>query len=141
MLCLCAVQCAVGVGGGTHRAAQVSRSGAWACQGGSWGCPHPCGVQCRMVWLVQVGAWRSPPAASPQKNFEEPIALQEMDTSNGVLLPFYDADSSIVYLCGKVTPRSPPHSSPPPPPPPPWGEVRGLTALPISAGGQQHPLL
>uniref|UniRef100_A0A8C3LYI8 Coronin n=1 Tax=Chrysolophus pictus TaxID=9089 RepID=A0A8C3LYI8_CHRPC len=35
------------------------------------------------------------------KNFEEPIALQEMDTSNGVLLPFYDADSSIVYLCGK----------------------------------------
>lgn len=24
-----------------------------------------------------------------------------MDTSNGVLLPFYDPDSSIVYLCGK----------------------------------------
>ncbi|KAL8198986.1 UNVERIFIED_CONTAM: Coronin-6 [Gekko kuhli] len=35
------------------------------------------------------------------KNMEEPIALQEMDTSNGVLLPFYDPDSSIVYLCGK----------------------------------------
>ncbi|XP_064425181.1 coronin-6 isoform X2 [Latimeria chalumnae] len=35
------------------------------------------------------------------KNFDEPIALQEMDTSNGVLLPFYDPDSSIVYLCGK----------------------------------------
>ncbi|XP_054429228.1 coronin-6 isoform X3 [Pteronotus mesoamericanus] len=34
-------------------------------------------------------------------NFEEPVALQEMDTSNGVLLPFYDADSSIIYLCGK----------------------------------------
>uniref|UniRef100_A0A7M4G0E7 Coronin n=1 Tax=Crocodylus porosus TaxID=8502 RepID=A0A7M4G0E7_CROPO len=34
-------------------------------------------------------------------SFEEPIALQEMDTSNGVLLPFYDPDSSIVYLCGK----------------------------------------
>ncbi|XP_020818950.1 coronin-6 isoform X4 [Phascolarctos cinereus] len=34
-------------------------------------------------------------------NFEEPMALQEMDTSNGVLLPFYDPDSSIVYLCGK----------------------------------------
>ncbi|XP_022451316.1 coronin-6 isoform X9 [Orcinus orca] len=34
-------------------------------------------------------------------NFEEPVALQEMDTSNGVLLPFYDPDSSIVYLCGK----------------------------------------
>ncbi|KAM5273820.1 coronin-6 isoform 6-T6 [Ctenodactylus gundi] len=38
---------------------------------------------------------------SPGNNFEEPVALQEMDTSNGVLLPFYDADSSIVYLCGK----------------------------------------
>lgn len=37
-----------------------------------------------------------------QNNFVEPVALQEMDTSNGVLLPFYDADSSIVYLCGKV---------------------------------------
>ncbi|KAG8450438.1 hypothetical protein GDO86_002919 [Hymenochirus boettgeri] len=34
-------------------------------------------------------------------NFEEPIALQEMDTSNGVLLPFYDSDSNVVYLCGK----------------------------------------
>ncbi|KAM8999688.1 coronin-6 isoform 4-T11 [Sarcophilus harrisii] len=34
-------------------------------------------------------------------NFEEPMALQEMDTSNGVLLPFYDPDSGIVYLCGK----------------------------------------
>ncbi|XP_009991512.1 PREDICTED: coronin-6 [Chaetura pelagica] len=40
-------------------------------------------------------------APAPQNNFEEPIALQEMDTSNGVLLPFYDPDSSIVYLCGK----------------------------------------
>ncbi|MBN3304630.1 CORO6 protein, partial [Amia calva] len=34
-------------------------------------------------------------------NFEEPIALQEMDTSNGVLLPLYDCDTNIVYLCGK----------------------------------------
>uniref|UniRef100_A0A6I8PXE6 Coronin n=1 Tax=Xenopus tropicalis TaxID=8364 RepID=A0A6I8PXE6_XENTR len=34
-------------------------------------------------------------------NFDEPIALQEMDTSNGVLLPFYDSDSNVVYLCGK----------------------------------------
>ncbi|XP_028938098.1 coronin-6 isoform X2 [Ornithorhynchus anatinus] len=34
-------------------------------------------------------------------NFEEPMALQEMDTSNGVLLPFYDPDTSIVYLCSK----------------------------------------
>ncbi|TKC41419.1 hypothetical protein EI555_005601 [Monodon monoceros] len=35
------------------------------------------------------------------KNMEEPIALHEMDTSNGVLLPFYDPDTSIIYLCGK----------------------------------------
>ncbi|NXB00993.1 CORO6 protein, partial [Cnemophilus loriae] len=38
----------------------------------------------------QLGLW-------DLNHFEEPIALQEMDTSNGVLLPFYD----IVYLCGK----------------------------------------
>uniref|UniRef100_A0A8C9TFC3 Coronin n=1 Tax=Scleropages formosus TaxID=113540 RepID=A0A8C9TFC3_SCLFO len=34
-------------------------------------------------------------------NFDEPIVLLEMDTSNGVLLPFYDPDTNIVYLCGK----------------------------------------
>lgn len=27
--------------------------------------------------------------------------IQEIDTSNGVLYPFYDADTGIVYLCGK----------------------------------------
>lgn len=42
------------------------------------------------------------PPVLGQNNFEEPVALQEMDTSNGVLLPFYDPDSSIIYLCGKV---------------------------------------
>ncbi|XP_072444036.1 coronin-1C isoform X1 [Chiloscyllium punctatum] len=35
------------------------------------------------------------------ENLDEPIALHEMDTSNGVLLPFYDGDTNIVYLCGK----------------------------------------
>ncbi|XP_052392884.1 coronin-6-like [Carassius gibelio] len=34
-------------------------------------------------------------------NFEEPIALLELDTSNGVLLAFYDPDTSIVFLSGK----------------------------------------
>ncbi|XP_058877102.1 LOW QUALITY PROTEIN: coronin-1B-like [Acipenser ruthenus] len=34
-------------------------------------------------------------------NMEEPIAIQEMDSSNGVLLPFYDPDTNVVYLCGK----------------------------------------
>lgn len=38
---------------------------------------------------------------------EEPIALHEMDTSNGVLLPFYDPDTSIIYLCGKVSSNFP----------------------------------
>lgn len=40
--------------------------------------------------------------SSRQTNFEEPIALLELDTSNGVLLPYYDADANMVYLCGKV---------------------------------------
>ncbi|XP_051521384.1 coronin-1C-A-like isoform X1 [Myxocyprinus asiaticus] len=35
-----------------------------------------------------------------QKNME-PISVHEMDTSNGVLLPFYDPDTNVVYLCGK----------------------------------------
>ncbi|XP_073670783.1 coronin-1C-A isoform X4 [Paramisgurnus dabryanus] len=35
------------------------------------------------------------------KNMEEPISVHEMDTSNGVLLPFYDPDTNVVYLCGK----------------------------------------
>lgn len=30
------------------------------------------------------------------------MAVQEMDTSNGVLLPFYDPDTNMVYLYGKV---------------------------------------
>lgn len=36
---------------------------------------------------------------------DEPICVQEMDSSNGVLLPFYDPDTSVVYLCGKVSGR------------------------------------
>lgn len=37
-----------------------------------------------------------------KKNMEDPISVHEMDTSNGVLLPFYDPDTNVVYLCGKV---------------------------------------
>lgn len=37
-----------------------------------------------------------------QNNFDEPLNLQELDTSSGVLLPFYDPDTGVVYLCGKV---------------------------------------
>ncbi|KAI2662881.1 Coronin-1B [Labeo rohita] len=35
------------------------------------------------------------------KDLSEPMVTQEMDTSNGVLLPFYDPDTNMVYLCGK----------------------------------------
>ncbi|XP_008301138.1 uncharacterized protein LOC103373108 isoform X1 [Stegastes partitus] len=42
----------------------------------------------------QLGLWKA-------DSMDEPICVQEMDTSNGVLLPFYDPDTNIVYLCGK----------------------------------------
>uniref|UniRef100_A0A3B4B078 Uncharacterized protein n=1 Tax=Periophthalmus magnuspinnatus TaxID=409849 RepID=A0A3B4B078_9GOBI len=35
------------------------------------------------------------------KDLSEPMIVQEMDSSNGVLLPFYDPDTNMVYLCGK----------------------------------------
>ncbi|XP_053882318.1 coronin-1B [Malaclemys terrapin pileata] len=35
------------------------------------------------------------------ENLEEPMALQELDSSNGALLPFYDPDTSVIYVCGK----------------------------------------
>lgn len=37
-----------------------------------------------------------------QQNIEEAMTVNEIDTSNGVFLPFYDPDTSVVYLCGKV---------------------------------------
>ncbi|XP_077600579.1 uncharacterized protein LOC144215484 isoform X1 [Stigmatopora nigra] len=42
----------------------------------------------------QIALW------DPQ-NIEEPMAMHCMDASNGVLLPFYDPDTNMVYLCGK----------------------------------------
>lgn len=50
----------------------------------------------------------------PQESMEEPISVHEMDTSNGVLLPFYDPDTNVVYLCGKVgCPNRQSHGHPP----------------------------
>ncbi|NXO61804.1 COR1B protein, partial [Phainopepla nitens] len=49
------------------------------------------------------------------ENLEEPMGLQELDSSNGALLPFYDPDTNVVYVCGKV--RSPPPCCWPPPEP------------------------
>lgn len=37
-----------------------------------------------------------------QDNLSQPIIEEELDTSNGVLFPFYDEDTGLVYLCGKV---------------------------------------
>ncbi|KAE9551731.1 hypothetical protein FO519_005064 [Halicephalobus sp. NKZ332] len=34
-------------------------------------------------------------------NISEPIVQEELDTSNGVLFPFYDEDSGLLYLAGK----------------------------------------
>ncbi|XP_057687544.1 coronin-1C-A-like isoform X1 [Corythoichthys intestinalis] len=42
----------------------------------------------------QISLW------DPQ-NMEEPMTMHCMDASNGVLLPFYDPDTNMVYLCGK----------------------------------------
>jgi len=38
-----------------------------------------------------------------QEHLEEPIVIQELDTSNGLLFPEYDPDHNIIYLCGKVS--------------------------------------
>jgi coronin-1B/1C/6 len=32
----------------------------------------------------------------------EPIIMETLDTSNGVLYPFYDPDVNLLYLCAKV---------------------------------------
>ncbi|NWX35629.1 COR1B protein, partial [Notiomystis cincta] len=49
------------------------------------------------------------------ENLEEPMGLQELDSSNGALLPFYDPDTNVVYVCGKVQ-SPPPYWWPPPEP-------------------------
>ncbi|XP_061134215.1 coronin-1C-A-like isoform X3 [Syngnathus typhle] len=35
------------------------------------------------------------------QNLEEPMNMHCLDASNGVLLPFYDPDTNLVYCCGK----------------------------------------
>lgn len=35
------------------------------------------------------------------------MGLQELDSSNGALLPFYDPDTNVVYVYGKVQSPSP----------------------------------
>ncbi|KAI6220601.1 Coronin [Aphelenchoides fujianensis] len=40
-------------------------------------------------------------ALRTQENLSTPIVEEEIDTSNGVLFPLYDEDSSLMYLAGK----------------------------------------
>ncbi|KRZ76264.1 Coronin-like protein cor-1 [Trichinella papuae] len=40
-------------------------------------------------------------ALRDEENLEEPLTQEELDTSNGVLFPFYDKDTGLIYLCGK----------------------------------------
>ena len=35
-------------------------------------------------------------------HLDDPIVMVELDTSNGVMFPFYDPDANLIYLCGKV---------------------------------------
>lgn len=35
-------------------------------------------------------------------SLEGPLATEDIDTSNGVMYIFYDADTNVVYLAGKV---------------------------------------
>jgi coronin-1B/1C/6 len=40
-------------------------------------------------------------ALRDEEALDEPIVQEELDTSNGVLLPLYDADTGLLYLVGK----------------------------------------
>lgn len=35
------------------------------------------------------------------RNFEQPIQKEDVDTASGLLMPFYDADTNILFLAGK----------------------------------------
>ena len=37
-----------------------------------------------------------------ESSIGEPIVMETLDTSNGVLYPFYDPDVNLIYLCAKV---------------------------------------
>jgi hypothetical protein len=41
-------------------------------------------------------------ALRDEEALDEPIIIEELDTSNGVLFPLYDWDTGLLYLCGKV---------------------------------------
>lgn len=45
-------------------------------------------LNCQLFWQVAIA---------------EPIVLEELDTSNGILSPIYDPDVNLLYLCAKVS--------------------------------------
>lgn len=73
-------------------------------------------IKCHGKWKVHGNSLRSSNFSLPkssrhmegalrlvvQDNLSQPIIEEELDTSNGVLFPFYDEDTGLVYLCGKV---------------------------------------
>ncbi len=30
------------------------------------------------------------------------LTMEELDSSNGIMFPFYDEDTNMIFLCGKV---------------------------------------
>lgn len=49
------------------------------------------------------------PCVCVQEDLSKPVHEEDLDGSAGVLFPFYDPDTHILYLAGKVrrSPRSP----------------------------------
>jgi coronin-1B/1C/6 len=42
----------------------------------------------------QYGLW-------DEDKLDSPLVMEELDNSNGLLFPFYDEDTNVIYLCGK----------------------------------------
>ena len=38
-----------------------------------------------------------------QQNMGEPLKIDTIDSSSGVMLPYYDRDTGVVFLAGKVS--------------------------------------
>ena len=37
-----------------------------------------------------------------QENLSKPLKSEDVDTSSGILVPYYDFDTKVVFLAGKV---------------------------------------
>jgi len=36
-----------------------------------------------------------------ENNMSAPLVMEELDSSNGIIFPFYDEDTNVIFLCGK----------------------------------------